>query len=167
MVVSGADRIPGVGRGHRPPGSRDNDTALFAQNAQTYADWIRKFQLYLKNKPPVELSSVDVKAYLAHLALKRKVSASTQNQAFNALLFLFRHILKKDFGDHRDTPRAKKSNYIPIVLSRAEIDAVIAHLGHPVSLVVKLLYGCGLRLFEGLKLRVQDFNVEAGVLTIQ
>ena len=110
---------------------------------------------------------MDVKAYLTHLALKRKVSSSTQNQAFNALLFLFRHILKKDFGDHRDTPRAKKSNYIPIVLSRAEIDSVISHLGHPVSLVVKLLYGCGLRLFEGIKLRVQDFNFDEGVLTVR
>jgi integron integrase len=134
---------------------------------RTYADWIRKFQLHLKNKPPIELSSADVKAYMTHLALKRKVSSSTQNQAFNALLFLFRHILKKDFGDHRDTPRAKRSNYIPIVLSRAEIDAVIAHLGHPASLVVKLLYGCGLRLFECITLRVQNFNFDDGVLTVQ
>ncbi len=134
---------------------------------KTYADWIRKFQSYLKNKPPVELSAEDVKAYLTYLAVKCKVSASTQNQAFNALLFLFRHILKKDFGDHKDTPRAKKSNYIPIVLSRQEIDAVLAHLGHPFSLLVKLLYGCGLRLFEGIKLRVQDFNFDEGVLTIR
>ena len=132
---------------------------------KAYADWTRKFQLHLKNKPPVELSPEDVKAYLTHLALKRKVSSSTQNQAFNALLFLFRHILKKDFGDHRDTPRAKKSNYIPTVLSRAEIDAVLAHLGHPASLVIKLLYGCGLRLFECIKLRVQNFNFDEGVLT--
>ena len=134
---------------------------------KTYADWIRKFQLYLKNKPPVELSSEDVKAYLTHLAVKRKVSSSTQNQAFNALLFLFRHIVKKDFGDHKDTPRAKRSKYIPVVLTRAEIDSVIARLEHPVSLVVKLLYGCGLRLFECIKLRVQNFNFDDGVLTVQ
>lgn len=134
---------------------------------KTYADWVRKFQSYLKNKSPVDLSAEDVKAYLTYLAVKCKVSASTQNQAFNALLFLFRHILKKDFGDHKDTPRAKKSNYIPIVLSRQEIDAVLAHLAHPYHLLVKLLYGCGLRLFEGLKLRVQDFNFDEGVLTIR
>ena len=108
-----------------------------------------------------------MKAYLTYLAVTCKVSASTQNQAFNALLFLFRHILKKDFGDHKDTPRAKKSNYIPIVLSRKEIDAVLKHLGHPYHLLVKLLYGYGLRLFEGVKLRVLDFNFDAGVLTIR
>ena len=98
---------------------------------KTYADWIRKYQSYLKNKPPLDVSAEDVKAYLTYLAVKCKVSASTQNQAFNALLFLFRHILKKDFGDHKDTPRAKKSNYIPIVLTRQEIDAVLKYMRHP------------------------------------
>jgi integron integrase len=134
---------------------------------KTYADWIRKYQHYIKNKRPAELSDAEVKAYLAFLAVKCKVSASTQNQAFNAILFLYRHILKKDFGDHKDTPRAKKSNYVPIVLSREEVDAVLRRLGHPHSLLAKLLYGCGLRLFEGLKLRVLDFNFDGGVLTVR
>src|SRR3990172_4930189 len=134
---------------------------------KTYADWCRKFQSYLKNKLPDDLSSSDVKAYLTYLAVKCKVSASTQNQAFNSLLFLFRHILKRDFGDHKDTPRAKKSNYIPIVLSRREIDAVLKHLECPYHLLVHLLYGCGLRLFEGIKLRVLDFNFDEGVLTVR
>ena len=98
--------------------------------------------------------------------MRCKVSASTQNQAFNALLFLFRHILKKDFGDHKDIPRAKKSSYIPVVLTRKEVDAVIRRLAPPYDLVVKLLYGCGLRLFECLKLRVQNFNFDEGVLTV-
>jgi len=133
---------------------------------KAYADWSRKFQSYLRNKPPDELSAPDVKAYLTHLAVKCKVSASTQNQAFNALLFLFRHILKKDFGDHKDIPRAKKSKYIPVVLSRKEIDAVVKHLEYPYDLAVKLLYGCGLRLFECVKLRVKDFNFDAGILTV-
>jgi integron integrase len=133
---------------------------------KAYADWSRKFQFYLKHKPPEGLSSEDVKAYLTYLAVRCKVSASTQNQAFNALLFLYRHILKKDFGDHKDTPRAKKSSYIPVVLTRKEVDAVLRHLTPPYDLVVKLLYGCGLRLFECLKLRVQNFNFDKGVLTI-
>jgi integron integrase len=134
---------------------------------KAYADWCRNFQDYLKNKAPEGLSSADVKAYLTHLAVKRKVSASTQNQAFNSLLFLYRHILKKDFGEHRDIPRAKQSRYIPVILSRREIDAVIKHLDCTYSLVVKLLYGCGLRLFECVKLRVHNFNFEEGILTIQ
>ncbi|MEK6697808.1 MAG: integron integrase [Nitrospirota bacterium] len=133
---------------------------------KAYADWCRKFQINLKNKPPDALSTTDVKSYLTHLAVTCKVSASTQNQAFNALLFLYRHILKKDFGDHKDVPRAKRSSYIPVVLTRIEVDAVLRHLTQPYDLVVKLLYGCGLRLFECLKLRVQNFNFDEGVLTI-
>jgi len=133
---------------------------------KAYADWGRKFQGYLRNKPPDELSAADVKAYLTYLAVQCKVSASTQNQAFNALLFLYRHILKKDFGDHKDIPRAKKSKYIPVVLSRREIDAVLKHLEYPYDLAVKLLYGCGLRLFECVTLRVQNFNFDAGILTV-
>jgi len=134
---------------------------------KAYADWCRNFQGYLKNKSPEGLSSGDVKTYLTHLAVKSKVSASTQNQAFNALLFLYRHIIKKDFGEHKDIPRAKQSRYVPVVLSRREIDAVIKHLEYPYSLVVKLLYGCGLRLFECVKLRVHNFNFDDGILTIQ
>jgi integrase len=79
---------------------------------------------------------------------------------------LFRHALKRDFGELRDVPRAKKSLYIPTVLSRDEIDAIIQHLYHPYSLIVKLLFGCGLRLFECLQLRVRDFNFDVGVLTV-
>jgi hypothetical protein len=74
---------------------------------KTYGDWGRKFQRFLSDKPPEELSSLDVKEYLTYLAVKRRVASSTQNQAFNALLFLFRHVLKKDYGDMRDVPRAK------------------------------------------------------------
>jgi integron integrase len=133
---------------------------------KTYADWSRKFQGFLHNKFPDALSATDVKEYLTFLAVKCKVSASTQNQAFNSLLFLYRHILKKDFGDHKDIPRAKKSSYIPIVLSRKEIDSVLKHLEHPYALVVKLLYGCGLRLFESVQLRVHDFNFDDGILTV-
>ena len=133
---------------------------------KAYADWGRKFQGFLQNKPPEELSATDVKAYLTYLAVKCKVSASTQNQAFNALLFLYRHILKKDFGEHKDIPRAKKSSFIPVVLSRKEIEAVLKHLEHPYDLVVKLLYGCGLRLFECMQLRAKDFNFDDGILTV-
>ncbi|WP_246125819.1 integron integrase [Geobacter argillaceus] len=133
---------------------------------RTYAHWSRQFQKFLKNKPPAELTSADVKEYLTWLAVKCHVAASTQNQAFNSLLFLFRHALNREFGDLRDVPRAKKSLYIPVVLSRGEIDAIVQHLYHPYSLIVKLLFGCGLRLFECLQLRVRDFNFDAGVLTV-
>ena len=133
---------------------------------QTYAKWSRNFQRFLKNKPPAALTTVDVKEYLGFLAVKCKVAASTQNQAFNSLLFFFRHGLKREFGELRDVPRAKKSLYIPAVLSREEIDAIVKELSPPYNLVVKVLFGCGLRLFEGLQLRVKDFNFDVNVLTI-
>ncbi|MBL7189365.1 MAG: integron integrase [Phycisphaerae bacterium] len=104
--------------------------------------------------------------FLTFLAVKRKVAASTQNQAFNALLFLFRHVLKKEYGDFRDVPRAKRKPYIPVVLSRDEIDRIVEHLEYPYDLVVQLLYGCGLRLFECMNLRIQCFNFDAGILTV-
>jgi integrase len=112
------------------------------------------------------LGTGDVKAYLTHLAVDCHVAATTQNQAFNSLLFLYRHGLKAEFGILQGVPRAKKSLYVPVVLSREEIDAIVANLFHPFSLVVNVLFGCGLRLFECLQLRVRDFNFDAGILTI-
>ena len=100
---------------------------------QTYAIWSRNFQRFLKNKPPGELATEDVKEYLTFLAVKCKVASSTQNQAFNSLLFFYRHGLKREFGDLRDVPRAKKSLYIPTVLSRDEIDAILKQLSYPHS----------------------------------
>jgi len=95
-----------------------------------------------------------------------RVSASSQNQAFNALLFLYRHVLKADFGDQSDNVRAKRTRYIPVVLSRDEVNFVLDNLDYPYDLVVKILYGCGLRLFECMKLRLHNFNLDAGILTI-
>jgi len=131
---------------------------------KTYANWSRNFQRFLKNKPPQELTTADVKEYLTYLAIKSKVASSTQNQAFNALLFLFRHGLKREFGVLQGVPRAKKPLYIPTVLSRPEIDAILAQLSRTHKLVVQLLFGCGLRLFECLQLRVEDFNFDTGKL---
>jgi integron integrase len=107
-----------------------------------------------------------VKEFITHLAVECGVSASSQNQAFNALLFFFRNVLQKDFGEIRGVVRAKRKPYIPVVLSRQEVDAVVRNLYPPYDLVAKLLYGCGLRLSECLKLRIHNFNLDAGVLTV-
>jgi len=106
------------------------------------------------------------KTNLTFLAVECRVAASTQNQAFNSLLFLFRHALQREFGELREVPRAKKSQYVPMVLSHKEIDAILTHLSPPFDLVVKILFGCGLRLFECLQLRVRDFNFDDRILTI-
>ncbi|MFH2046203.1 MAG: integron integrase [Pseudomonadota bacterium] len=133
---------------------------------RTYKGWVRKFQTFTKSKNPELLSADDVKEFLTSLAVKRKVASSTQNQAFNSLLFFYRHILRREFGKLDGVVRAKRKPYIPVVLSREEIDDILKLLEPPFDLVVKLLYGCGLRLFECLGLRVHCMNFDAGILTV-
>jgi len=133
---------------------------------ESYRIWIKGLQKYTKNKDPKLLTMDDVKSFLSHLAVDRKVSASSQNQAFNALLFLFRHVLEKDFGKVEGVVRAKRKPYIPVVLSREEVDRLLAQLEEPYDLVAKVLYGCGLRLFECLKLRVQDLDFDLKRVTV-
>ena len=134
---------------------------------EAYSYWIKQFGGFLSNKDPDEINTHDVKVFLEHLAVKVKVSASTQNQAFNSLLFLFRHIFKRDLGELKDTIRPKRKRYIPVVLSRKEINKIFEHLKYPYDLLAKLLYGCGLRLNEGITLRVHNFNFDEGILTIR
>ncbi len=133
---------------------------------QAYRHWTRKFQGFTKSKDPELLSMEDVKGFLSFLAIKRKVAASTQNQAFNALLFLFPQVLGKEFEKVEGVVRAKRKPYIPVVLSREEVDEVMDNLAYPYDLVAKVLYGCGLRLFECLKLRVKDVNLDMMMLTV-
>jgi len=133
---------------------------------EAYTGWLRQLQGFTRSKDPQLLSATDVKDFLTFLVVKRGVSASSQNQAFNALLFFYRHVLKNEFGEIKDLPRAKRKPYIPTVLSREEVDAIITRLRYPYGLVVKLLYGCGLRLSECLRLRVQDINFDTGILTV-
>ena len=131
-----------------------------------YTTWVRNFQAYLKGKSPQVLESMDAKKFIIHLAVEKQVAASTQNQAFNALLFFYMHVLKKEFGSFKDIPRAKRTKCLPAILSRKEIDDIIDNLEYPYTLVVKLLYGCGLRLTEGLNLRIRDFDFVEGIATI-
>lgn len=133
---------------------------------RSYRSWIRQFQTFVKSKEASLIGVDDVKAFLTWLAVERHVSASSQNLAFNSLLFFFRNVLGKEFGTIEGVVRAKKRPYIPVVLDRAEVDRIVAELSHPYSLIVRLLYGCGLRLFECLQLRIQCFNFSAGILTI-
>jgi integron integrase len=137
-----------------------------AKTLKSYTSWARKLQGFTRNKPPAELTVEDVKSFLTYLAVERHVSASSQNQAFNALLFVFRHVLGKEFGEVEGVVRAKKRPYVPVVLSREEVKRLIDRLAPPFDLPAKLLYGCGLRLFECLKLRVQDVDLEMGMLTV-
>jgi integron integrase len=133
---------------------------------KAYRGYIRQLQTFTKSKDYQKLSQQDVIDFLTFLAVEKQVSAASQHLAFNSLLFLFKHVLKKEFGEIKGVVRPKRKTYIPVVLSRQEIDLIFDYLDDPVDLIVKLLYGCGLRLFECLKLRVQDFNFDAGIVTI-
>jgi hypothetical protein len=95
---------------------------------KSYQLWAEKIQYHVSPKSPEMLTADDVKSFLTFLAVKKKVSASSQNQAFNALLFFFRHVLKKEFGKMEGVVRAKRKPYIPVVLSRTEIHRVIDNL---------------------------------------
>ena len=133
---------------------------------KTYLTWNRKFQAFVKSKDPESVTADDVKGFLTWLAVQQKVSASSQNQAFNALLYLFRHVLHREFGEIDGVVRAKRKPYIPVVLSRAEVDHIIECIDDPYKLIVKLMYGCGLRISECISLRVNNFNFDMMVLTI-
>ena len=133
---------------------------------RSYKKYIRDFQAYTRSIEPGLLSPEHVKNFLTYLAVEKNVSASTQNLAFNSLLFFYRHVLGKDFGKIDGVVRAKKRPYIPVVLSRGEVDNVFAAVEDEYKLVVQLLYGCGLRLFECLSLRVQNLNIDEGILTV-
>ncbi len=133
---------------------------------QAYRTWTRKFQTFTHSKDPQLVSMADVRDFLSFLAVERQVAAASQNQAFNALLFLFRHVLEKEFAQLEGVVRAKRRRSIPVVLSREEVDRVLGQLADPYAMIAKLLYGCGLRLFECLQLRVQDVNVALDVVTV-
>jgi len=137
-----------------------------AKTLKSYRHYVSKFQTFTRSKNPQALTTEDVKEFLTHLAVERKIAASTQNLAFNSLLFFYRHVLGKEFGKIDGVVRAKRRPYIPVVLSREEVDAVLGHLEPPFDLVVKMLYGCGLRLFECLNLRIQCLNFDVEMVTV-
>lgn len=134
---------------------------------KTYRAWVLQFQCFAQDRTPDSVSAADAAAFLTHLAVERKVGASAQNQAFNALLFFYRHVLQKDFDLGDTVTRAKRRKYIPQILSQEEIAQIVREIGYPYSLVTQVLYGCGLRLAEALSLRVQNFDFDQMVLTIR
>ena len=134
---------------------------------KTYLNWIGRFARYIEPSGPREATSSEVKHFLTHLAVKRHVSASTQNQAFSALLFLFRHVLRRDLGDISGTVRAKRGTRLPVVLSREEVKALLACMEGLYLLMARLVYGAGLRLRECLRLRVKDLDFANGTLFVR
>ena len=133
---------------------------------KSYLDWIEKFIRHFKRIKPQDMESDHAREYLTYLANERQVMAATQNVAFSAILFLFRYVLQKEL-DAKGVIRARESKRLPTVLSKAECRTLIAQLSGTQYLVVALLYGGGLRLAEGLRLRVKDLDLEKSILTIR
>ncbi len=125
-----------------------------------YAEWIRRFILFQGKRHPAELGAVEVRAFLTHLAVDRGVSPSTQNQAKSALLFLYRHVLEADLPWLGEVVQAKGSPRLPVVLTPGEVRTLLGQLEGAMGLVARLLYGTGMRLMEGLRLRVKDLEFE-------
>ncbi len=136
-----------------------------------YLDWARRFFRYVeetaKDGAAAPLTSAEIKNYLGHLAIKRRVSSSTQNQAFNALIFLFRDVLGQVITGLSGTVRAKRGKKLPVVLSVEEVRALFSNLTGSPLLIAHLLYGAGLRLMELARLRVQDIDFDAGLLIVR
>jgi integron integrase len=125
-----------------------------------YVDWIRRYVLFCGKRHPRELGAADVAAFLTHLATDRNVSASTQNQAKSALLFLYRVVLGVQLPWLDEIVAARDKRRLPVVLTPSEVRALLHELSGTMGLVASLLYGTGMRLLEGLRLRVKDVGFE-------
>ena len=127
---------------------------------QTYESWLARFIAFCNNRNPNEIGGDEVVSFLQHLAVRRNVSASTQNQALNALVFFYDQVLKKPLGDLGDFMRAKRPKRLPVVLTRSEVTRLLHHMGGKQKLMASLLYGTGMRLMDCVRLRVQDIDFE-------
>ena len=136
------------------------------RTVKTYEQWLRRFLRFHRMRHPREMGSAEVNAFLSHLAVDLKVSASTQNQALAALLFLYRELLERDLA-LEGVVRARTRRRLPVVLTPEEVREVLARLEGDEALVAGLLYGSGLRLMEALRLRVHDLDFSRRELTVR
>jgi integron integrase len=127
---------------------------------QAYLGWIRRYVIYHKWQKPSKLGADEVRSFLRHLAMEEQVASSTQNQALNAVVFLYRKVIRKEIGDFSDFPRAREGLRLPVVASRSEVKAVIDRLEGREHLIAGLLYGTGMRIEECLGMRVQDVHFD-------
>lgn len=138
----------------------------------TYIEWVKRFHNYIinikKNNFEIsKLSSNDVQNYLSYLALKQRVSSSTQNQAFNALIFLFKNVLEIELSGLHNTVRAKRGQKLPVVLTVDEVQKLFKQIKGRNLLIIQLIYGAGLRLMELARLRVKDIDFDSNLIFVR
>lgn len=134
---------------------------------EAYIRWVRRYILFFEKHHPSELGAAEVSTFISHLAVERKVSASTQTRALPALLFLYREVLALPIGWVDDVERAKKPKRLPVVFTREEARAVLGHLREESWLMASLLYGSGLRPMECVRLRVKDVDIARLLITVR
>lgn len=125
---------------------------------ESYVSWIKRYILFHQKRHPAEMAEPEIEQFLTHLAVQKKVAASTQNQAFNAIIFLYRQVLGIELKNPIDAVRSRRPTLLPTVLSKSEVGLVLDAMTGTPQIVCKLLYGSGLRLMECLRLRVKDLD---------
>lgn len=125
---------------------------------KTYIHWIKRFIYFHNKRHPNTMGEKEINAFLSHLAVKDHISASTQNLALNAIVFLYKHVLEKDLGDFGKFIRAEETRNIPVVLSQDEVKKILSHIHGVAWLMTSILYGSGLRHIECLRLRIKDID---------
>ena len=139
---------------------------LALRSEQAYLEWIKRFILFHGKRHPKDMGEPEVRAFLTHLAVHRNVSAGTQNHALNALVFLYRHVIGREFGLLEGVKRAKRVQRVPMVLSKAEVQRLLTAVPPKYRLFFQFLYGTGLRLMEALRLRIKDIDFDRGQIVV-
>jgi integron integrase len=134
---------------------------------QSYVQWVKRYILFHNKRHPKDMGEEEITRFLSQLAIENEVSASTQNQALSAIIFLYRHVLNKNLGEFRNMVWAKRPKRLPVVLTRSEVKMILDNIPGVSWLIASLLYGSGLRLNECLKLRVKDIDFEKGQILIR
>ena len=134
---------------------------------EAYVHWIRRYIVFHRKTHPSEMGATDISQFLTSLAVERHVSASTQNQALSALLFLYKHVLGTELGPLDHVPRARMPIRVPVVLSRDEVSTVLKELGGTIWIIGVILYGAGLRIQDCLELRVKDLDFDRHQIVVR
>jgi integron integrase len=134
---------------------------------ESYVGWIKRFIFFHNKRHPAEMGKLEMEQFLTHLAVDKNVASSTQNQALAALLFMYKEVLQMDPPWVENVTRAKKPKRLPVVLTKSEIKKLFAYIPQHFQLHVQLLYGCGLRLMELVRLRVQDIDFGYQSITVR
>ena len=134
---------------------------------KSYASWIKRFILFHGKRHPQDMGKPEIEAFLSNLVMTRNVASSTQNQAFNAILFLYNHVLDVDMREDINALRSKKPVRVPTVMTREETLKLIGVMRGTHQLMAKLIYGCGLRVMECIRLRVKDIDFAMNQIVVR